>query len=147
MKTLNGFKYDLDNEDELLTNEQLTKQARDQLVSFVYLDSVDHLKYGSILKNLNYQKSLKNDQYHKIMLEVLSNNWYDNANQTKHHNKVQVQKNDKDEDKNENVPALAFMMDVRCYCCGKVGHKSPQCQYKRRPKSEWVINKEKEQTK
>ena len=39
------------------------------------------------------------------------------------------------------------MMDRRCYCCGKVGHKSPQCWYKDRPKSEWVINKEKEKEK
>ena len=78
------------------------------------------------------------------MLEAnffLINHRYNNANQTKHHKKVQGQKNDKDEDKNENVPALDFMMGVRCYCCGKVGHKSPQCWYKDRPKSEWVINK------
>ena len=90
VKTLNGFKDDPDNEYGLLTNEKLTKQARDQFVSFVYLQNADHSKYRSILKILNYQKSLRNDQYHKKMLEatnVLSNNWYDNANQRKHQNK------------------------------------------------------------
>ena len=44
----------------------------------------------------------------------------------KHHKKGQGQKNDKYEYKNDNVPALAFMMNVRCYCCGRVGHKPPQ---------------------
>ena len=72
---------------------------------------------------------------------VLSNHWYVNASQMKHHKKGQGQKNNKYEDKKKNVPALDFMMDRRCYCCVKVGHKSPQCQYKDRPKNEWVINK------
>ena len=67
--------------------------------------------------------------------EVISNHRYDNVNQTKHHNKGQGQNNDKGEDKNDMVPALAFMMGGRCYCCGKVGHKSPQCWYKDKPKN------------
>ena len=37
VKTLNRFKDDTDNDDKLLTNEQLTKQVREQLASFVYL--------------------------------------------------------------------------------------------------------------
>ena len=65
----------------------------------------------------------------------------------KHHKNVQDQKNDTDEENNENVPSLAFMMDRRCYCCWKVGHKSPKCRYKDRPKSEWFVNKEKEKEK
>ena len=133
----------------MLTNKQLTKQSSNQLDSFVYLQNEDQSKYGSILKK-KLSKFLTEWSIQLKTLEAanfLSNNWYDNANQRKHHNKVQVQNNDKDEDKNENMPALAFMMDVRCYWCGKVEHKSPQCQYKIRPKSEWVINKEKEQTK
>ena len=73
--------------------------------------------------------------------KVLINNRYNIANQMKHHKKGQGQKNDKDEEINENVPVLAFMMDIMYYCCGQVGHKSPQCRYKDRPKSEWVINK------
>ena len=39
-------------------------------------------------------------------------------------------------------------MDGRCYCCGKVGHKSPQFQYNERPNSEWSsINKNKNKIK
>ena len=49
VKTLNGFKYDPDNEDKFLINEQLTKQAREKLDSFVYLQNADQSKYGSVL--------------------------------------------------------------------------------------------------
>ena len=69
---------------------------------------------------MNYQKSLNNDQYPKTMLKaknILKNYRYDNGSKMKHHNKGQGQNNDKDEDKNEYVPLLAFMMDRRCYCC------------------------------
>ena len=49
VKTLNGLTDYPYNEDEFLTNEQLTKQASEQLASFVYLQNADQLKYGSIL--------------------------------------------------------------------------------------------------
>ena len=110
----------------------------------MYLQNADQSKYGSILKILNDKKSLNNDQYNKTMFEatkVLINHWYNNANQMNRHKKGQDQNNDKDEENNENVPGLAFMMDGRCYCFGKVGHKYPQCRYKDRPRNEWVINK------
>ena len=61
MKTLIGFKYDPDNEGELLTNEKLTNQASEKLARFLYLQNADQSKYGSILKKLNYQKSLNNE--------------------------------------------------------------------------------------
>ena len=72
------------------------------------------------------------------MLEItnfLSNHRYDNVSKMKYHKKVQGQKNDKDEDKNENLPQLSFMMDRICYCCGRVRHKSLQFCYKDRPKN------------
>ena len=90
VKTLNGFKYDPYNEDKFLTNKQLIKQASKQLDSFVYFKNSDQSKYGSILKILNDQNSLKNDQYPKTTLEatnVLINHRYDNANKNKHHKK------------------------------------------------------------
>jgi hypothetical protein len=36
------------------------------------------------------------------------------------------------------------MLEGKCYCCGKVGHKSPSCRLKDKiPKEEWAINKAK----
>jgi len=48
-------------------------------------------------------------------------------------------------DKESNIaPKLTFaQMEGKCYCCGKGGHKSPQCHHKSRPKEEWTINKAK----
>ena len=69
------------------------------------------------------------------MTNVLSNHWNDNGSQMKHHKKQKGQNNDKEEDNNENVPALALMAGGRCYCCGKVGHKYSKCRYKDRPKN------------
>ncbi|KAL7577185.1 hypothetical protein ACA910_003520 [Epithemia clementina (nom. ined.)] len=31
-------------------------------------------------------------------------------------------------------------MEGKCYCCGKAGHKSPDCRYKDKAKEEWAIN-------
>ena len=40
-------------------------------------------------------------------------------------------------------PALTFVqLEGKCYCCGKAGHKLPQCYMKSKiPKEEWAINK------
>ena len=102
LKTLNGFTYNTDNKDELLINKQLTKQASEKLASFVYLQNADQLEYGSILKTLSYQNYLKMINTLKMLeaTNVISNHWYGNANQTKQNKKLQVQKNDKDEDNN-----------------------------------------------
>ena len=36
------------------------------------------------------------------------------------------------------------MLEGKCYCCGKAGHKSPTCRLKdKTPKEEWAINKAK----
>jgi hypothetical protein len=41
------------------------------------------------------------------------------------------------------MPTLSFaQMEGKCYCCGKPGHRSPDCRQKDNfPKDEWVINK------
>ena len=45
------------------------------------------------------------------------------------------------------IPTLYFtQLEIRCYCCGKEGHYSPQCEYKNAiPKEDWVITKIKRQ--
>jgi hypothetical protein len=32
-------------------------------------------------------------------------------------------------------------MEGKCYCCGKPGHKSPQCRFKDKLIEEWAIKK------
>jgi hypothetical protein len=101
-----------------------------------------------ILNNLNSQKSLGNDQFPRTIVEtnnVLSNHKFDaikknQENQNTHHSRANPHKNkEKDE---ESTPLSFTQMEGRCYCCGKPGHKSPNCRSKdKTPKDEWAINK------
>jgi hypothetical protein len=112
----------------------------------MYLENSDQDKYGSIISNLNSQKSPGNDQYTRTIVEtnsVLSNHKFNIIKgikqKQKHHNKSKP-KEDKDD---EEVTPLSFaQMEGKCYCCGKPGHKSPDCRSKDKiPREEWAINK------
>ena len=57
---------------------------------------------------------------------------------------------EKGENQNANqapIPTLSFaQLEIRYYCCGKKGHKSPQCKYKNIiPKEDWATTKTKRQ--
>jgi hypothetical protein len=57
----------------------------------------------------------------------------------KHHNKNKP-KEDKDDE--EATPLSFAQMEGKCYCCGKPGHKSPDCRSKEKSsREEWAINK------
>jgi hypothetical protein len=48
----------------------------------------------------------------------------------------------------EGTLELSFAnMEGNRYCCGKPGHRYPQCRHKARPRSEWAVNKTPELTK
>jgi len=121
------------------------KEANARLFAFLYLENSDQVKYGSIMQNLVQQKSLGNDQYPKTIAEannVLNNHRFDVVTNKKNV-KVTHQESTKDKEGDES-PKLTFaQMEGKCYCCGKVGHKSPQCCHKNRPKEECAINKAK----
>ena len=144
VKTMNG--YDENNPE---TTEELIKMACEQMFAFIYLENADQDKYGSILKNLNSQKSLGNDQYPKTIVEannVMSNHKFDNAkSNNQQEKKKQTDRNqnkDKKEEEEEPITFSFMQMEGKCYCCGKQGHKSPDCQQKDKiPKEEWAINK------
>ena len=79
---------------------------------------------------------------------VLSTHKFDNSKELKQESK----KNEKQERKNENENneenrdeplVLSFtQLEGKCYCCGKAGHKSPQCWMRDKiPREEWAINK------
>jgi hypothetical protein len=119
-----------------------------QFLAYMYIDNADKAKYGTLLTGLHTQTSLKNDQYPKTVTEannVLSNHRFDNAG--KHQNNKQKDNNEKGANNNnkEETPEMSFaMLEGKCYCCGKAGHKSPSCRLKdKTPKEEWAINKAK----
>ena len=124
-------------------NEKTCQVAADeQLTTYLYLINADQEKYGSVLKGLNSQKALNNDQFPKIMVDghnVLSNHRFDNAKETnfntnKKNNRDRRQQSENDKNNNDKKddasPTLSFaQMEGKCYCCGKTRHKSPPVSY------------------
>jgi hypothetical protein len=127
-------------------SHKLTAKASEGLYAFLYLENSDQDKHGSIIINLNSQKSLGNDQYPRTIVEtnnVLSNHTFDATKvkkpDQKHHNKSKPKEDKNDE---EVTPLLFAQMEGKCYCCGKPGYKSPECRSKEKiPGEEWAINK------
>jgi hypothetical protein len=130
-----------DENDKELSNKLIAK-ASEGLYAFLYLENSDQDKYGSIIGNLNSQKSLGNDQYPRTIVEtnnVLSNHKFDITKvkkpDQKHHNKGKP-KEDKDD---EEVTPLSFAQ-------WKASHKSPEYRSKEKiPREEWAINKSQQQ--
>ena len=63
----------------------MVKNALGSLFYYIYLDQLDHDKYGSIIQNMGYQKLLGNDHYPRTIFEtnnVLSNHKF-NINKNK----------------------------------------------------------------
>jgi len=58
-------------------------------------------------------------------------------------NHQQNKQQDDGELKNNESPTLSFaQLEGKCYCCGKAGHKYPDCRHKEKiPHDEWANNK------
>ena len=107
-----------------------------EVYAFLYLKNSDPQKYGSILKRLSQQKSFGSDQYPKNSTDgnsILSNHMFVNSSEkimvTSNKKGNKDEKNINDDQKHEKLQdILSFtQMEGRCFCCGKPGHKSPQC--------------------
>jgi hypothetical protein len=145
VKTMDGY----DPKDSS-TTASLNTEASESLFAFLYLENSDQQKYGSILNNLNSQKSLGNDQYPRTIVEtnnVLSNHKLDEKQKPikgkqEHKHPIKTQKGKDESDNEESTPLSFAQMEGKCYCCGKKGHRSPECYSKDKiPKEEWAVNK------
>ena len=141
LKEISGYTKFPTNQDQHEKNKIFQDQIFKQLLAYAYLDNADQLKYRSILTGLNTQQSLGNEQYPKTITDancVLSNHKFDNTasrNKNKNNNKNQ-NKNRKQESELDKINLFFAQMQGKCYCCGKPGHRSPQCRFKDKPKSE-----------
>jgi hypothetical protein len=116
-------------------------------LAFSYLDNANKTKNGSLLSTLQTQQSLKNNQYPLTITDVnnvLSGHCFDIIGDEKHQSRTSKEE-ESNHPKDEEKPELSFaMMEGKCYCCSKAGHKSPTCRLKDKiEKHEWAINKAK----
>jgi hypothetical protein len=92
--------------------DKLILQANEKFMAFIYLENADYKKYGSVLKNLNSQKSLGNDQYPSTLIEtnnVLGSHRFDtNETQKKPKEKDQNHKEQDHQENNNSIPPLSF---------------------------------------
>ena len=129
------------------------KEAYQHFQAYLLLVNSDQLKYGSLVINLASQYSLGHDQYPKDVtsaVNVLSNHKFDQTHwdnkkkkrqALKDNHKERQQNKQQDDDDGETIQLSFAQLEGKCYCCGKAGHKSPQCRNKNKPKSEWAINR------
>ena len=150
-KVVKGMKgYDVKDPNKVL---ELSKQAAERLYAFIHLENADQSKYGSVLKNLNYEQSLGNNEYLADITAttaLLSRHPFDERkkheggrNNHNRGNKV------KEKTENDEPIMLSFaQMEGRCYCCGKANHRSDKCRQRDKiPREEWAINKAKKEDK
>ena len=130
-------------------HKTLKKEAKitmDKVFAYVYLETIDRSKYGSILTGLSNQYSLGNDQYPKSLVEAQSVVDQHRFDQQHYENKKKRREQEKSKKNSDNdVPSLSFaQMKNSCYCCGK-SHSLSDCPDRNsKPKDQWVINKNKD---
>ena len=137
------------NIDDDLSVTKCQERTFECFLAYLYLENADRSKYGSLLVGLNTQQSLGNDQYPKSVTEannVLSNHKLDmtsklrkEVNDTKF--KTDNTKKENEDSREQGITLSFAQMEGKCYCCGKPGHKSPQCRFKNKPREEWAMHK------
>jgi len=109
----------------------LKAHSRDGWQAYLYLANSDRSRYGTLIQgHLQSQHSLGNNQHPLTIAaahQVLSNHKIDK--------REEKPKNTKDNSRKESIeeqdpPQISFVqLEGKCYCCGKGGHKSPQCRH------------------
>ena len=99
------------------------------------------------------QFSLGNDQYPKTVsaaIDALSNHRFDSKyyeNREKRFTNKPRKSGYKSDNEEEDRNNASFMQGTKrreklCYCCGKKGHLSPDCNERKNiPRQEWYVNK------
>ena len=150
---LTKYMQTLDNYDSNNPTKAM-KRAYEEYLAYTFIINSDNNKYGSLIKNLAQQQSLKNTQYPKTLTaasEVLMEHKWDEkyyeAKKKRDNNNRRDRGNDdstiSSTTSTSNEMELSFaQLENACYCCGKKGHNSNQC-YKKDtiPKDQWYINR------
>ena len=112
--------------------KELQEKSWEKFCAYKFLKNANKQKYGTIIDHLRERKSIGVEEFPDTLTKAIN---------TLVQPKTEIQKlNEINEIK---IPQFAFMsLEERCFCCGKKGHKSPQCQLKDViPKEKWAIRK------
>ena len=120
-------------------------KAANLYYTYIYLMNADQSKYGMLVENSKEQLSLGNNQYPISVdkaYEVLMVKRFDKKPKThgdRNNNNQDGGGNQKHNflTKNEeDSPTFNFVqvLQGKCFCCGKPGHKSPKCYHHNKPK-------------
>ena len=136
---VNGYtEYPIDQ----ISNEKnriLEDELFEKLAAYAYLENSNQTKYGSILTGLNTQQSLGNEQYPRTVAganSVLSNHRFDFTKQVTKNQNQNNNEHPKKDQAQEKINLSFAQMVGKCYYRGKPGHRSPECRFKEKPKSE-----------
>ena len=132
-----------------LARATLKKEGLMRLFACVFLKGSDQRKYGSLLKTLTQQYSLKNDQYPRTLrdaLDVLQNHKFDSRPNKKADDKKENTKSDKSDKSDTPTPkseaSFAQSANKFCYCCGDKSHLANKCPQKNtKPREQWFHHK------
>ena len=141
-------------ESERESNNKVVHKQYERWLAYLYLENCDKTKYGTLIHGLDSQQALGTNQYPTTLskaTEVLSNHKFDasymeskkrrSRNNNNPERETTSNGNSGQEDGSEVKLSFANI-EGKCYCCGKPGHKSPQCRMKDKIlRKDWAINK------
>ena len=103
---VNVLKFYEENDQE--NTNAMIKQASEGMFAYIYLENSDHDNHGSIIHNLNSQKSLGNYQYPLTIVKtnnIFINNKFDiNKNKKKYKKQPKVNKKKEDKYYKNSIP-------------------------------------------
>jgi hypothetical protein len=133
-------------ESKTTLKKEMKHGALNRWMAYLLLRNSDQAKYGSLSNELVSQFSMQNNQYPKACTtatDILSNHRFDNRGNSTKKKWNNITKKNEDENASgkttNETNATSFAQggkDKTCYCCGKAGHLSPECQDKNTIKKE-----------